>query len=443
MGFRKIITIILVLLLTSGMANCICAQTNDSIAKKKMRQLFVRAYNNRRNASCLPLADSLYQMAIAAHNRQAEVDALNVRFIYEFFQPNNIANVEKQMKPLLAKAEEYGMTNIYYQTITNKALYHLREHRYLDAIAFIDKEIEHARKHFFFVLRSLIRTSDALRRRSLRSVIKEKSSFFFVLRSLIRTFVGRMKQAMIFAAGLGTRLKPLTDTMPKALVPVNGVPLLDLIIRRLIAQGYERFVVNVHHFAQMIIDHVAQQDYAPLVRISDESDMLLDTGGGLKKAATCFDDEQSPILIHNVDILDNVCYDWFARQHNDEDDAVLLVSERKTKRYLLFDNAMRLMGWKNIETGEIKSPYEYIRRTGLSQHGEPLNMYAFSGIHSFSPRLFRLMERFPDKFSIIDFYLSICHRAHIYGCVKSDLKVLDVGKLNALDEAEKFLNNNK
>ena len=443
MGFRKIITIILVLLLTSGMANCICAQTNDSIAKKKMRQLFVRAYNNRRNASCLPLADSLYQMAIAAHNRQAEVDALNVRFIYEFFQPNNIANVEKQMKPLLAKAEESGMTNIYYQTMTNKALYHLREHRYLDAIAFIDKEIEHARKHFFFVLRSLIRTSDALRRRYLRSVIKEKSSFFFVLRSLIRTFVGRMKQAMIFAAGLGTRLKPLTDTMPKALVPVNGVPLLDLIIRRLIAQGYERFVVNVHHFAQMIIDHVAQQDYAPLVRISDESDMLLDTGGGLKKAATCFDDEQSPILIHNVDILDNVCYDWFARQHNDEDDAVLLVSERKTKRYLLFDNAMRLMGWKNIETGEIKSPYEYIRRTGLSQHGEPLNMYAFSGIHSFSPRLFRLMERFPDKFSIIDFYLSICHRAHIYGCVKSDLKVLDVGKLNALDEAEKFLNNNK
>ena len=414
MGFRKIITIILVLLLTSGMANCIYAQTNDSIAKKKMRQLFVRAYNNRRNASCQPLADILYQMAIAAHNRQAEVDALNVRFIYEFFQPNNIANVEKQMKPLLAKAEEYGMTNIYYQTITNKALYHLREHRYLDAIAFIDKEIEHARKHFFFVLRSLI-----------------------------RTFVGRMKQAMIFAAGLGTRLKPLTDTMPKALVPVNGVPLLDLIIRRLMAQGYERFVVNVHHFAQMIIDHVAQQDYAPLVRISDESDMLLDTGGGLKKAATCFDDEQSPILIHNVDILDNVCYDWFARQHNDEDDAVLLVSERKTKRYLLFDNAMRLMGWKNIETGEIKSPYEYIRRTGLSQHGEPLNMYAFSGIHSFSPRLFRLMERFPDKFSIIDFYLSICHRAHIYGCVKSDLKVLDVGKLNALDEAEKFLNNNK
>jgi NDP-sugar pyrophosphorylase family protein len=118
---------------------------------------------------------------------------------------------------------------------------------------------------------------------------------------------------------------------------------------------------------------------------------------------------------------------------------LLLVSRRKTKRYLLFDNAMRLMGWKNIETGEIKSPYEYIRRTGLSQHGEPLNMFAFSGIHSFSPRLFPLMERFPDRFSIIDFYLSVCHRSHIVGLVKDDLQVLDVGKLDSLHEAEQFL----
>lgn len=245
---------------------------------------------------------------------------------------------------------------------------------------------------------------------------------------------------MIFAAGLGTRLKPLTDTMPKALVPVKGVSLLDRVVHCLMEQGYDHFVVNVHHFAQQIIDHVALQDYAPLVRISDESDMLLDTGGGLKKASPLFEDD-SPILIHNVDILDNVNYDWFARQHEATDDAVLLVSQRTTKRYLLFDNAMRLMGWKNIETGEVRSPYEYVRRTGLSQHGEPLNMYAFSGIHSFSPRLFRLMERFPDKFSIIDFYLSVCHRSHIYGCVKPDLHVLDVGKLNALDEAEQFITN--
>ena len=249
-----------------------------------------------------------------------------------------------------------------------------------------------------------------------------------------------MKQAMILAAGLGTRLKPLTDTMPKALVPVCGKPLLDILVRRLTAQGYDRFVVNVHHFAQQIIDYVRQQDYAPLVHFSDETEALLETGGGLKKAAPLFHDDQ-PILIHNVDILDNVDYDWFARQHQADEDAVLIVSQRKTKRYLLFDNAMRLMGWKNVETGEVKSPYEYVRRTGLSQHGEPLNMFAFSGIHSFSPRLFPLMERFPDRFPIIDFYLSICHRAHIVGLVKPDLQVLDVGKLDSLEKAEEFQRN--
>ena len=247
-----------------------------------------------------------------------------------------------------------------------------------------------------------------------------------------------MKQAMILAAGLGTRLKPLTDSMPKALVLVGGRPLLDLNIRKLQAQGYDRFVVNIHHFAQQIVDYVTQQDYAPLVHFSDETEALLETGGGLKKAAPLFVDDE-PVLIHNVDILDNVDYNWFSRQHQQEEDAVLLVSRRKTKRYLLFDNAMRLMGWKNVETGEIKSPYEYIRRTGLSQHGEPLNMFAFSGIHSFSPRLFPLMDRFPDRFSIIDFYLSVCHRSHIVGLLKDDLKVLDVGKLDTLHDAEVFL----
>jgi len=243
---------------------------------------------------------------------------------------------------------------------------------------------------------------------------------------------------MIFAAGLGTRLKPLTDTMPKALVSVGGRPLLDINIRRLMAQGYDRFVVNIHHFAQQIIDYVKEQDYAPLVHFSDESDQLLETGGGLKKAQTLFRDDQ-PILIHNVDILDNVNYDWFARQHQPDEDAVLLVSQRTTKRYLLFDNAMHLMGWKNVETGEIKSPYEYVRRTGLSQHGEELNMFAFSGIHSFSPRLFPLMERFPERFPIIDFYLSVCHRAPIVGLVKPDLQLMDVGKIETLDQAEKFI----
>ncbi len=246
-----------------------------------------------------------------------------------------------------------------------------------------------------------------------------------------------MKQAMILAAGLGTRLKPLTDRMPKALVPVGGIPLLDIVIRRLMAQGCQRFVVNVHHFAQQIIDYVATQDYAPLVLFSDERDGLLETGGALKKAAPLFLSDE-PILIHNVDILDNVDYQWMSRQHLPDEDAVLLVSRRQTQRYLLFDNGMRLMGWKNIATGEVRSPYEYIRRTGLSQHGEPLNMFAFSGIHSFSPRLFPLMDRFPDRFPIIDFYLSICHRSRIVGLPKDDLRLLDVGKLDTLSQAEDF-----
>ena len=267
-----------------------------------------------------------------------------------------------------------------------------------------------------------------------------------------------MKQAMIFAAGLGTRLKPLTDTMPKALVPVGGRPLLDINIERLHQQGYNRFVVNVHHFAQQIIDHVSTQ-YSPLtthqILISDESDRLLDTGGGLKKAAPLFHDDE-PILIHNVDILDNVDYEWFHHQHEPDEDAVLLVSRRKTKRYLLFDSSMRLMGWINIETGEVKTPYPWLRLLRLTVDPETLQVdfhpstlhpstlyaFAFSGIHSFSPRLFPLMERFPDKFSIIDFYLSTCHRARIYGCVKDDLQVLDVGKLDALDKAETFLTTN-
>ena len=246
-----------------------------------------------------------------------------------------------------------------------------------------------------------------------------------------------MKQAMILAAGLGTRLKPLTNTMPKALVPVGGVPLLDLNIRRLMAQGYDRFVVNVHHFAQQIVDHVAAQDYAPLVHISDETGLLLETGGGLKKAQGLFRDDE-PILIHNVDILDDVDYQWLSRQHLDDEDAVLLVSRRKTKRYLLFNSAMRLMGWTNVETGEVKSPFPWLREADITV-GDSLYAFAFSGIHTFSPRLFPLMERFPERFSIIDFYLSVCHRARIVGLPKNDLHVLDVGKLDTLAEAERFI----
>ena len=262
-----------------------------------------------------------------------------------------------------------------------------------------------------------------------------------------------MKQAMILAAGLGTRLKPLTDSIPKALVRVGGQPLLDRLVVKLRSQGYSHLVINVHHLADQIERHVADQNrYDMHIDISDEREQLLETGGGLKKASVLFD-ENEPILIHNVDILDNVDYDWFRRQHLDDEDAVLLVSRRQTTRYLLFDNAMRLMGWLNVATGEIRSPYEWVKNPDSAQLDENnerltilrgnteivLYLFAFSGIHSFSPRLFPLMEKFPERFPIMDFYLQTCHRTRIYGCRKDDLRIIDVGKLDSLEQAEKFI----
>lgn len=244
-----------------------------------------------------------------------------------------------------------------------------------------------------------------------------------------------MKQAMIFAAGLGTRLKPLTDTMPKALVRVGGEPLLWHVIQKLKAAGYERIVVNVHHFAQQIVDYLQQNENFGLdIRISDESDGLLETGGGIRKALPFFDPD-SPVLIHNVDILSNFGLDLRAwPQQETVPDALLLVSQRKTKRYLLFDDEYILDGWTNIETGEIRSPYPLLDTSSLKQ-------LAFSGIHVLWPRVFPLLQQMPERFGIIDFYLKYCHQCAFIGLEQKDLRLLDVGKLDSLSEAEKFLEN--
>ena len=239
-----------------------------------------------------------------------------------------------------------------------------------------------------------------------------------------------MMQAMIFAAGLGTRLKPLTDRIPKALVSVGGEPLLKRVIFQLKDAGFTRIVVNVHHFSQQIIDYLRENNnFGMDIRISDESDKLLETGGGIKKAWPLFD-QTEPILIHNVDILSNVNLQKFYQ--NAPLAARLLVSERKTKRYLLFDDTMRLVGWTNIETGEVKSPYPHL-------NPKDYQMYAFSGIHMVAPSLFPLMEEEPDKFPIMDFYLKHCDKVRIEGYVKNDLKLMDVGKQETLKEAEAFL----
>ena len=232
-----------------------------------------------------------------------------------------------------------------------------------------------------------------------------------------------MRQAMIFAAGLGTRLKPLTDTMPKALVPVGGRPLLWHVIMKLKDSGFERIVVNVHHFAQQIIDYLAaNQTFGLDIRISDESEKLLETGGGIKKALPLFD-PHSPILIHNVDILSNVDLSQL-----DVDVPTLVVSERKTKRYLQFDESMQLIGWKNIETGEVKG------REGRS--------LAFSGIHVFHPSLFPLLNDWPERFPVMDFYLKVCAHHLVRGIEVKNLQLLDVGKLDTLEQAKSFIMHN-
>ena len=256
-------------------------------------------------------------------------------------------------------------------------------------------------------------------------------------------------QAMIFAAGMGTRLKPLTDTMPKALVRVGGEPLIKHVIQNLSEAGVDRIVVNVHHFAQQIIDYLTENDNFGLdIRISDESAGLLETGGGIKHAAQLFAPD-APILIHNVDILSNVdlrrfyqraggllkadaSTDASAPTSADAPDALLLVSERKTQRYLLFDDTMRLVGWTNIATGEVKSPYPDL-------DPKACRMYAFAGIHALSPRMLPLMQQFPDRFSIIDFYLQTCATHRIEGFAKDNLLLMDIGKLDTLAQAEEFL----
>lgn len=237
-------------------------------------------------------------------------------------------------------------------------------------------------------------------------------------------------QTFLLAAGLGTRLKPLTDTMPKALVPVSGTPLLMHVAQKLIHSGAKRIVINAHHFSNQIIDYVNKEEWGIDVMISDESAQLLDTGGGLRNAQHLFLPD-TPILIHNVDILSNANLTELMQAHVSHD-VTLLVSQRTTNRYLLFNDDMRLVGWTNIQTGEVRSPYPNLDISKCKQ-------LAFSGIHVFSPALFPLMNDYPEKFPIMDFYLNHCHEINIYGVTQPHLRLLDVGKCNALAEAESFL----
>ena len=238
-------------------------------------------------------------------------------------------------------------------------------------------------------------------------------------------------KAMVFAAGLGTRLKPVTDSMPKALVPVCGKPLLAHVLEKLAAYGYDDIVVNVHHFSSMILDYLAGHDFGVRISISDESGRLLETGGGILNARELLDG--GDFLVHNVDIISDLDLSWFRAQHKPEAVATLLVSPRETQRYLLFDDDMRLVGWTNVATGEVRSPFP-----GLDIR--KCRRFAFSGIHYISPGIFDLFGicGFKERFPIMDFYLDACARYPIYGVVPESLTLVDVGKLDSLAQAEKI-----
>ena len=250
---------------------------------------------------------------------------------------------------------------------------------------------------------------------------------------------------MIFAAGLGTRLKPLTDTLPKALVPLAGKTLLQWQIEKLKAAGIRDIVVNIHHFPDMIINYLKDNDnFGCNIQVSDERDMLLETGGGLRKAEALLGSEvqefrssEEGILICNVDILSNINIPTLLQAYNPNEMGVVVVSPRDTQRYLLFNEENRLCGWTNIATGEVRGP--------ISNTQYPISntqKLAFSGMQVLNPRIFDCMDEVVkqkgEKFSLIDLYLSIAEKEILRAYIPENYRMMDVGKINQLSEAESF-----
>ncbi len=241
-------------------------------------------------------------------------------------------------------------------------------------------------------------------------------------------------KAMIFAAGLGTRLRPLTDNMPKAMVEVDGKPMLQRVIENLSYYGFNEIVVNIHHFGQQIVDFLASNNNFGLdIAISDERDLLLDTGGGIKKARAFFDDGE-PFLVHNADILTTLdlraMYDYHLCGNAD---ATLLVKSRKTERYLLFDEDNRLRGWINKKTGETR-PEGF----NLAEHN--YQELAFGGVHVISPSIFKALDSYTDeaKFSITPFYIDKCRELKVQGYNPAGYEWFDIGKPETLDLATEY-----
>ncbi|MBP1646200.1 MAG: Nucleotidyl transferase [Bacteroidetes bacterium] len=239
-----------------------------------------------------------------------------------------------------------------------------------------------------------------------------------------------MFQAFILAAGLGTRLKPLTNSLPKALVEVNGVSLLEHNINKLIYFGCKHIVINVHHFSEKIIEHIKNKNYNADIFISDETNQLLDTGGALLNAKNYFDFSKD-ILVHNVDILSKIDFNDFYNHYKAENNlATLAVSQRQTSRYLLFDKNNKLCGWENTKTNE----------KIIANNSTELIPFGFSGIQIIKPKLIDLIEN-KGAFPIIPEYLKLSASYPIYSYIHSQDIWVDVGKIEAIEKAQRLLEN--
>lgn len=232
---------------------------------------------------------------------------------------------------------------------------------------------------------------------------------------------------MIFAAGLGTRLRPITNDRPKALAELHGIPLLEIIIRRLKNHGFKEIVVNVHHYADMVIDFLkSKNNFGIEIQISDERGELLDTGGGLKKASWFFDDAK-PFLVHNVDTITTVdLHDYYQYHLKNDALSTILVRHRPGSRFFLFDEQKRLCGWENVLTNEKIMSFD------------PTNtpeQIAFSCLHVIDPKIFHMIDE-EGCFSIVDVYLRLAKEHKILGYVDDQSYWLDVGTPEKLQRGE-------
>lgn len=236
-------------------------------------------------------------------------------------------------------------------------------------------------------------------------------------------------KAIILAAGLGTRLKPFTDEHPKALAIINGKTILQRNIEYLASFGIKEVIVNVHHFADQIIDFVKENNgFGSNISISDERDEVLETGGGIKKATWFFEKNSEPFVVMNVDVLTDLDLNKMISQHQKNHPlATLAVASRVTFRYFLFDELNHLCGWKNERTGEQK----------MSRKAKKYDQKAFSGVHIISPNIFSLIKM-EGKFSMVDVYLELAENFVIQGFDHSDSKFIDVGKPESILKAEEM-----